>query len=85
MGGTILSAYTAVDIIKSSRIEIHSIVEGYVASAGTLLSVVCKKRYIRPTGYMLIHQLTSCISGKMSELIDGHNNLSQMQNVIRNI
>lgn len=64
MGGTILAAYTAVDTIKNSRVDIHSIVEGYVASAGTLLSVVCSKRYIQPIGYMLIHQLTSYISGK---------------------
>jgi ATP-dependent Clp protease protease subunit len=76
-GGTISDAYAAIDVITSSRIPIYSIIEGATASAGTLLSVVCKKRYIRPNAYMLIHQLNSELWGKMSEIEDEYKNLQE--------
>ena len=76
-GGTISDAYAAIDVITSSRIPIYSIIEGATASAGTLLSVVCKKRYIRPNAYMLIHQLNSELWGKMSEIEDEYKNLKE--------
>ena len=76
-GGTISDAYAAIDVITSSCIPIYSIIEGATASAGTLLSVVCKKRYIRPNAYMLIHQLNSELWGKMSEIEDEYKNLKE--------
>ena len=84
-GGAVLAAYTAIDVIKSSRVPVHSIIEGFTASAGTLLSVVCQKRYMRPHAYMLIHQLSSKMWGKMSELSDGYQNLNQLQTRLRQI
>ncbi len=75
-GGYICSAFAAIDIIRSSKVPVYSIIEGVVASAGTLISIVCKKRYIRPTAYMLIHQLSSEFWGKMSEITDEYKNLS---------
>ena len=42
-GGSILSTFPLVDVIKSSPIDINTYIRGYCASAGTLLSVVGKK------------------------------------------
>jgi ATP-dependent protease ClpP protease subunit len=75
-GGYICAAFAVIDIIRSSKVPVYSIIEGSVASAGTLISIVCKKRYIRPTAYMLIHQLSSELWGKMSEITDEYKNLS---------
>ena len=62
-----------------------TIIEGAVASAGTLISVFGKKRYIRPHAYMLIHQLSSGFWGKMSEIDDEYKNLSELTDRILSI
>jgi ATP-dependent Clp protease protease subunit len=57
---------------------VYTIVDGLVASAGTLLSIVGKKRFIQPSGYMLIHQLRSNVWGKMKDIEDEVENLKKL-------
>jgi enoyl-CoA hydratase/carnithine racemase len=54
----------------NSRIPIVSIIEGAAASAATIISMVCHKRYITPNSFMLIHQLSTGASGKYEEMKD---------------
>ena len=84
-GGYVHSAFAAIDVIKGCRVPVYSIIEGATASAGTLISVVCKKRFIRPTAYMLIHQLSSECWCKMREITDVYKNLTNMMTKITNI
>lgn len=84
-GGSVFDAMTAIDVIKNSKIPIHTIIEGATASAGTLISVVGEKRYIRPNAYMLIHQLSSGCWGKMAEIEDEFKNLQSIMNRIKDI
>jgi len=84
-GGYVHSAFSAIDVIKSCKVPVYSIIEGATASAGTLISVVCNKRFIRPTAYMLIHQLSSECWGKMSEITDEYKNLTNMMVKITSI
>lgn len=84
-GGYIYAAFAAIDVIKSCKVPVYSIIEGATASAGTLISVVCKKRFIRPTSYMLIHQLSSECWGKMSEITDEYKNLTNVMYKITKI
>lgn len=84
-GGSIFAAMACVDTILSCPVEIHSIIEGAAASAATLISVVCKKRFIRPHSYMLIHQLSSSFWGKMFEFKDEIQNLENLMKLIKNI
>ena len=58
-GGVIFDALTAIDVIKACKVPVYTIIEGATASAGTLISVVGQKRFIRPNAHMLIHQLSS--------------------------
>jgi len=81
-GGYIHAAFAAIDVINSCKVPVYSIIEGATASAGTLISVVCKKRFIRPTAYMLIHQLSSEFWGKMSEITDEYKNLTNVMDKI---
>lgn len=81
-GGYVHAAFSTIDVINSSKVPVYSIIEGATASAGTLISIVCKKRYIRPTAYMLIHQLSSEIWGKMDAIIDEYKNLKQLMKKI---
>ena len=84
-GGCIFSAFNAVDMIRACSVPVYSIIEGCAASAGTIMSVVCKKRYIRPNAYMLIHQLSSGCWGKMCEIEDEFKNLKEFMENITNI
>ena len=84
-GGCIFSAFNAIDYIKSCTVPIYTIIEGSTASAGTLISVFGKRRYIRPNAHMLIHQLSSGCWGKMSEIEDEYKNLKGFMVRIRNI
>ena len=84
-GGSLYAAFTAIDIIERSEIPVYTIIEGASASAATLISIVGKKRYITPNAYMLIHQLRSWVSGKMSDISDEYVNLTQLTDKIKEI
>ena len=84
-GGYISEAFVAIDVIKQCSVPIYSIIEGNTASAGTLISVVCDKRFILPSSYMLIHQLSSEVWGKMSEITDEYKNLCETTKDVKRI
>jgi ATP-dependent protease ClpP protease subunit len=73
-GGCLLSAMSCVDTIRNSRVPIVSIVEGSAASAATIISMVCHRRYITENSFMLIHQLSTGIYGKYEEIKDDYIN-----------
>lgn len=82
-GGSIFAAFTAIDIIHACKVPIYTIIDGATASAGTLISIMGEKRYIRPNAYMLIHQLSSGCWGKMSEIEDEFKNLQELMDKIK--
>jgi ATP-dependent protease ClpP protease subunit len=84
-GGSLYDAYAAVDTIKNLRVPIYSIIEGCAASAGTIISVVCNKRFIGKNAHMLIHQLSSNMWGKMSEIEDEYKHLNELMKQIKRI
>lgn len=84
-GGELFHAYAAIDTIQNLRVPVFSIVEGCAASAGTLISVVCKKRFICANAYMLVHQLSSGIWGKMAEMEDEFVHLTELTAQIQRI
>jgi ATP-dependent protease ClpP protease subunit len=81
-GGDLLAGFRAIDAIKRSKIPIYTIVDGYAASAATLMSVAGVKRFMTPNSYMLIHQLSSVTFGKFWEIKDDFENCNMwMQNI----
>lgn len=77
-GGSIHAAFSAVDCIQSLSVPVYTVVDGFVASAGTLISLAAKKRFIRPNAYMLIHELRSGVWGKMSSIEEEVENLKKI-------
>ncbi len=71
------SLYAAVDTIKNLRVPIYSVIEGCDASAGTIISLVCNKRFIGENAHMLIHEINSSIWGKMREIEDEYKHLNE--------
>ena len=77
-GGTVYDVFTAIDTIKNMKVDVHTICKGIVASAGTLLSLAGKRRYITENSYMLVHEVRSGMWGKFSELKEEYENVSEL-------
>mgnify|MGYP003111916580 FL=1 len=84
-GGSLFAGLATVDVIRNLNCEVHSHVEGAAASAATIISVACNKRFIGKYSKMLIHQLSSGIYGKYTELEDDMENNKHLMNTIKDI
>jgi ATP-dependent protease ClpP protease subunit len=82
-GGYIYQVFAAIDTIRNMVIPVHTICKGFVASAGTLLSLAGKKRFITENSYMLIHELRSASWGKFTHLAESFENSKQLMEHIK--
>lgn len=82
MGGCLFSAFSTIDTIKNSKVPIISIVEGCAASAATVISMVCHKRYVTPNSFMLIHQLSTGANGTYENMKDGFLNDTKLMDLL---
>lgn len=73
-GGSLLAGFLAYDKIKTCEIPINTIIEGSVASAGSLMSIAGSRRYMTPNSHLLIHQLRSVVMGTFETMEDDHKN-----------
>lgn len=72
-GGSLFSGFSVADQLSKVETPVYSVIEGYCASAATLISVACRKRFILPNAFMLIHQLSHVMWGKYEEFKDEMN------------
>ena len=84
-GGSLYHSLYIIDLIRNIDNDIYTYIDGFAASAATLMSVVGKKRYMTKSSLMLIHQLSGADSGKFNELQDQMTNMSILMNMITNI
>ena len=84
-GGSITAGISSMDTILRCKVPVETYVDGFCASAATFISVVGNKRYMSRNSYMLIHQLSSSLWGKYSEIEDEKKNLDLMMETIKNI
>lgn len=77
-GGEIHAAFNVVDTINQLSVPVYTVVDGFVASAGTLISLAGKKRFISKNAYMLLHELRSGVWGKMSSIEEEMENLKKV-------
>lgn len=84
-GGSIHAALSTIACIKTSKVPVHTIIDGYVASAGTLISVCGAKRYIYKHSNMLIHELRSGLWGKYTDMEEEMDNLKKLMEKIKDI
>lgn len=81
-GGSLFHSIYIVDLIKNIETPVYTYIDGFAASAATLISVVGKKRYMSENSLMLIHQLSGGVSGKFFEIKDENENLDGLMNFI---
>ena len=84
-GGSLFDGFRAMNMIENSKYPIHTIVEGVACSAGSMMYLGGKKRYMTNNSYLLIHQLSSGASGKFEELKDDFVNNEKLMRDIINI
>jgi len=84
-GGDVFSTLSVIDVILQTKHPCISVIEGTAASAATIISIVCAKRYINKHSQMLIHQLSSGFLGKFNEITDEYNNLEKLMTMLTNI
>ena len=85
-GGSLMNTFYTIDLIKNLKTPVNTYVDGYAASAGSLISVMGKKRYMTKNSFIMIHQLSSSLGeGKFNDLDDNMDNLNKFMNTIRNI
>ena len=85
MGGDLMPTMYICDLICSMASDVYTFVDGYAASAASLISVCGKKRFITKHSSMLLHQLTGTNSGKYSEMQDNFNSAVQTMRDIKDI
>ena len=85
-GGSLMNAFYVVDLINNLETPVYTYVDGYVASAGSLISVMGKKRFMTKNSFILIHQLSSSLGeGKFDDLDDNMENLNKFMDTIKKI
>lgn len=84
-GGSILHTLYISDLIKNLETPVYTYINGFSASAATIISVVGKKRFMSKNSVLLIHQLSGSESGKFNELKDEAENLDTLMRLISNI
>ena len=85
-GGTLLPALGVVDTIETSKIPIHTYVNGYAASAASVITVAGHKRYMGKNSLMLIHSIRMNMDEvNFNNLEDSYFNAVKMTKIIKNI
>lgn len=87
-GGSLFSIIYILDLIRNQdkTVPIYTFVDGFAASAATLMSVVGSKRYMTKNSLMLIHQLSAPTeNGKYAELQDQMYNMDSLMRIIINV
>lgn len=69
-GGYLASGFGVANAIELLDSPIYSVIEGMCASAATIVSMACGKRFITADSFMLIHQLSSWSFGTYEQLKD---------------
>jgi len=83
-GGSLYHTLYLMDLIENMETDVYTYVDGFAASAATLVSVVGKKRFMTKRSLMLIHQLSGSDSGKFNELQDQMSNMNILMSLIVN-
>lgn len=75
-GGALMPTFFVCDTIEQIDTPVYTYVDGFAASAASLIAVVGEKRFMTKNSAMLIHQLSGSSSGKYNELKDEMSNFN---------
>ena len=82
-GGSLLHTFYIMDLIKTLKTPVYTYIDGFAASAATLMSVCGKRRFMTESSVMMVHQLSSGASGKFEEIKNEYSNLVEFMEIIK--
>lgn len=84
-GGELMPTFYVCDLIQQMDTPVHVYIDGYVASAASIIAVCGDKRFMTKHSSILIHQLKSTSSGKFNEMKDEMSNLNFFMGMVKEI
>ncbi len=85
-GGDAMLGLNCYSYIKNNEVPIYTYIDGFIASAATLLYLGGHYKYIYTTSYMLIHQISVYnFGGKFSDFKDEQTHLANLTNSYKKI
>jgi ATP-dependent Clp endopeptidase proteolytic subunit ClpP len=84
-GGDVHAGLSAMNTLETCKVPVVTIVDGFVASAATLILLGGTERWMRRYSNILIHQISSEFWGKFNDLKDEFKNTKQMMQIIKTI
>ena len=85
LGGELMPTFYICDLIQNMDTPVHVYIDGYVASAASVIAVCGEKRFMTKHSSILIHQLKSSSAGKFNEMKDEMSNLNFFMNMVKEI
>ena len=82
-GGSLMHTFYIIDVIKNLRTPVYTYIDGFAASAATLMSVCGKRRFMTESSVMLVHQLSGGASGKFEEIKNEYSNMVEFMEIIK--
>lgn len=84
-GGELLPAFGVVDALNASPVRVYSHINGFAASAASLICVSCDKRFAYPHSLVLIHQLSGAAEGKIDDVKRQVGNMDVFMKLVKHI
>lgn len=85
LGGELLPTFYICDLIQNLDTPVHVYIDGFVASAASLMAICGEKRFMTKNSCVLVHQLRAVSSGKLSDMKQEINNLNNFMGSLRQI
>ena len=84
-GGDLYAGISAMNYIESMKVHVNTIIDGYVASAASLIALGGHTVYMNKYGILLIHQISSGFYGKYNEFVDEFDNTKLSMRMMKTI
>lgn len=84
-GGDLFAGISAMMYIQNMTIPVNTIIDGFVASAASIIALGGHYIYMQKYATLLIHQISTGFFGKYEEFIDEAKNNKQIMITVRNI
>lgn len=84
-GGDLYAGLSAMDHVACCRFPVHTIMDGFVASAATLIAMAGKKRFVMQHCHVLLHQLSTSFGGKFQEMMDDYKNSKKLMKLLTHL
>ena len=84
-GGDVFAGFSAMDHLWWNPIPVVTVVDGFVASAGTFLLLGGTERKAMCNSRILIHQLSATFWGKFNDLLDEVKNSQELMKSVKDL